>query len=480
MTNQSATPGLRTITPEAIAGRRAAAHFDGLPAGVDESHLERAIRKGAPGCGYTPAEVRRLVYLVRHTRSGDWQDGDGLPVVWKSVAVMAEDLGIGRRQVSAVERSLAAKGAIAHRDWGSRRRWGRRDPETGRVTQAYGVDLRPLAGLYEQFDDAARAAADDERSRKAVRGELLALRFEVRQIAAAAGRECDLGARPLEVTAARAALVAERDRLLELRDALIAEFPGPGGDRSALGGCEIEESHGAGETGCRCGEPAPMAGGGGEAAGRGGGRSSPAEGEVFVPHILVHSESVPNGNRPSPACGTADPAVDACSDGPPDPAGDTGPGRDQPRRDGGGEGGPDTIDIERDFGVQHLQPGRVAAVASPAFGRIVGDDPGWRELRWGGEQQRLALGIHDRAWRRAIDVLGIRAAVVLVAVIDGRCQDKASFVWNPSGFVVGCVKRAETGDLHLHRSVWGLERTLRWRDARWAYAVPRSGGEAVR
>ena len=468
MTNQSATPGMRTITPEAIAGRRAAAEFAGLPAGMDEGNLIQVIRRGAPRCGFSPAEVRRLVYLVRHTRSGDWRDADGLPVVWKSVSTMAGELGISRRQVNAVERSLADKGAIAHKDSASRRRWGRRDAATGSVTEAYGVDLRPLAHLCQEFADAAMAAEEDKRIRKAVRDESLALRCEIRRIAAALGRECDLGGRPLEMTAARIAHLAERDRLLAMRDALIAEFPDlRATDTTAVCASETGTDEGCGGIGCGCRESALPSGDEGEVVGRGGGGFRLGEGEANLPHILIHSESVTNGNRPARSDGAADPGCEASTDGPSDLVGDKGPGRNQ-------------IDPERDFGVQHLQPGRVAAAAGDAFLDLTGGDAGWRDLRWAAEVRRESLGIHDRAWNRAVRVLGRRAAAVLVAIIDGRCQDKASFVWNPSGFVVGCVKQAEVGGLHLHRSVWGLERTGQWKSARWAYAGLRPAGEAVR
>ncbi len=597
-------PGLRIITPAAIASRRLAAHFEGLPAGMARCDLVQAIRKGAPRCGYSPTEVRRLVYLLQHTGDDDWRAGDGLPVVWKSVAVMARDLGVRRGQINAVERSLVDKGAIAHRDSGSRRRWGRRDPATGRVKEAYGVDLRPLAVAFETFAVAARASAADERMKQATRSESLSLRCEIRQMAAALGRECGLDGRPLAGTAALAALVAERDRLLAMRNALVAEFQSPGesdhrsaahADASAhLRTCASAHEHSNEE------------GGGGEehagtADGRGGGYGlADAEGTQNRTPILIHTESAPNGNRPSRSGEGAEPAGGTFINAPGVAGrGDNGPGRNQAGHGVGEDGqrlqpdpavgrettsaaessgpgdlldagkghsragngvaerpvpfpvwhrrlsrfcvvwpdgrllvvrdrtgdrelrralgrmkasgaipgvlqeavvhsperisqvwrgqdvGPDAtgggrtpgrgnIDPERDFGVQHLQPGRVAAVASAAFRDLAGADPGWRDVRWACERQRLALGIHDTAWSRAVSVLGIRAAAVLVAVIDGRCRDKTSFVWNPSGFVVGCVKRAEAGGLHLHRSVWGLERTQQWRDARWAYAAPRS------
>lgn len=469
MINPVTIQGLRAVTSATVASRLAAAGFEGLPGGVGRCDLMRAIEAGGRGCGFSRNEVRRLVYLVRHTWEIDWQGEDGLPVVWKSVEAMAEDLAVSRQQVNAVERSLAGKGAIAHRDSASRRRWGERDPGTGRVTRAYGVDLRPLAGLYDEFLAAARAVEDERRAKKAVREDSAALRVEIRQLAAALGRETGLDWWPLKADASLAALVAERDRVRAMRDALVSEIPGGGGG-SASGNADVGGESGSVENhkGVRVvserGDPPPPAGGEGKAADRAGECSLPPERNLTAPPIPLQTDSrVPEGNRPARSAGGADPSGETSPGDPNSSAGDNGPGR-------------NTIDPDLDFGVQHLQPDRVAAVASDLWRREA-EGQGWRGNRWACEVVRQELGIHDRAWHLALRVLGIRATVVLVAIIDGRCQDKATFVWNPSGFVVGCVKRAEAGGLHLHRSIWGLERQRRWRDSSWCYAdaVPAGG-----
>ncbi len=502
MINPVTIQGLRAITPAAVAGQLAADAFEGLPDGVGRCDLMRAVEAGGGRCGFSRTEVRRLVYLVRYTREIDWTDEDGLPMVWKGVEAMAEELGISRQQVNAVERRLAGKGAIAHKDSASRRRWGERDPVTGHVTKACGVDLRPLAGLYGEFIAAARAAADERRMKKAVRAVSSALRIEIRQLAAGLGRDPGLDWWPLKAGAGLAALIAERERLAAMRNALLAEFPGGGGGsapEAAGGGSRDARDHSDGKAGSECGDPPPALGSDdakgapgpalrkpagdlarqtpvdhrtdadrrqedrrrpaqGKAADQKGEDALSAAGQQFPSPILLQADSrVPKGNRPARSAGGADPAGEACIGDPPDPAGDNGPGRNK-------------IDPNVDFGVQHVDADRVAAMGSESWRREA-EGEGWRGNAWACELVRPALGIRDETWQRAVQEIGIRAAVVVVAIIDGRCQDRATFVWNPSAFLMGCVKRARTGDLHLHRSIWGLERQQRWREASWRYAA---------
>ena len=149
--------GLRRLTPKAVANRLAAGNFDGLPPGVTRDDLVRAIDEGGLWCGLSRPQVRRLVYLVRHTEEIDWQDGDAMPVVWVSVARMAFDLDVSRRQIAKVERQLAETGWVSHRDAPDRRRWGERDPVTGRIVKAFGVELGALGQRYGELAAAATA-----------------------------------------------------------------------------------------------------------------------------------------------------------------------------------------------------------------------------------------------------------------------------------------------------------------------------------
>ena len=462
---ERSVPGLRAISSATVAAELAGAAFDGLPAGIGRSDLMRAIEKGGARCGLSRTEVRRLVYLVRHTAEIDWHHENSMPVVWVSVSKMALDFNVTRRRINAVERTLAETGWISHRDSGSRYRWGERDAESGWVRHACGVDLRSLGARYAELADAARAAEEEWWLRKEVRAAASSLRSEIRRLALALGlSEADALAvgRGFPEGAALDDLVRDRDRLAALRDGLFREF------RSVhdAPGTELEVSVPASRTAVAeaAGEDRQeFSGGGGETKSSPSGPKSSPSGDEKFPSILIHTESTETvvGNRHT---GPADDVEDHC-----EAAVDAGGGRCK------GDNGLGRKQLAGgvDCGERHLQPGRVADAASGRFRELAGSDPGWRALRYAAEVRRAEMCIHDRAWYLAVRTLGGRAAAVLVAVIDGRCEEKAGFVWNPAGFVVACARLARTGDLHLHKSVWGLEVRRRRREAWSPYEDPR-------
>ncbi len=454
--SNGAVPGLRAVRPETLAARLAGGSFDGLPAGTGKSALQRALKEGGRHCGLSRVEVDRLVYLVQHTMEIDWCDDESMPVVWRSVGRMAHDLGCSVRWVNEIERRLEESGWITHRDSGNRHRWGERDPETGCVVRAYGVDLRPLGARYQELVAAAEGSAAEWRERKAVRADSSALRNEIRGLHATLGRDWEAGPR-LPDRAPFQDLLAERDRLVAIRDELAQAL------RMTDDCSEAQDEAGGASVALPGGVDAgaELEVSGVEDADTSAIRNkSSAWAEPDCRSIPIHTESVTTGNRPPAPDDGAGPDGVPCEDTAPADAGDTGPGWKQ-------------RDDEPDFGVRHLQPGRVAAAASARFRQLAGDDPGWRDIAWAAAIRREELGIHDDAWRRAGRALGVRAVTVLVAVIDGRCQEKATFVWNPSGFALGCVARAAAGGLHLHKSIWGLEVRRRQREAWSPYEDPR-------
>ena len=415
-----AAPGLRTISRGTLEAGTAAMCFGELPGGAGRADVMRVLEKGGSGCGLSRVQIHRLLYLVRHTAEIDWCDEGSMPIVWISVERMAHDLGVSRRRINQVERDLAEAGWISHRDAGNRHRSGERDPETGAVLNAFGVDLRALGS---RFGELAAAAARRDREwavRRAVRADSSSLRTEIKQLHAALGclHEHDAAVgKTLNSGAPIDALEGERAALSGLRDRLRARLATP--------------------------------------------ETSP-QGDVLFPHIPIQRESgvTCGGNRPPLDLGTSD-EPQAASEAAVEPpaAGDEAPGVAEVRRQRAAD----------DCGVRHLHPDRVTAAGSGRFQELVGlaadGVPGWTAVWAAAEIRRRELGIHDGAWRKAVNALGRAGAAVLVVVIDARCGEKARFVWNPSGFAVACAKRAADGRLHLHRSVWGLETRRRFREA---------------
>ena len=438
-THYATAPGLRSLTPQSSASRQAADDFGGLPPGVTRSDLMRVLEKGGPRCGLTSAQVQRLLYLVRHTAEIDWQDGGAMPVVWVSVSKMAHDLGVSRQRIAEVERQLAETGWVSHRDAGSRRRWGERDPESGRIVNAFGIQLGALGGRYGELAAAAVRRDADWAVRRALRASSSSLHCEIRRLHAALEGEVLPGDAPPPAVPEDAPLEALEDEnaaLRAVRDRLAGRL-------AALAPPRLVTD-----------ESPRLVTAGGEGQGLPSGKEN-------LPPILIQTESVTEtvGNRPAgeAAGGVAGPTVGAA---PADGGGDDGPGRKRAVR----------LGDPGDCGVRWLTPDRVAGAASPRFrevlARVAGSpEPGWIDLLAAADTRRRELGIHEGAWRAAGRALGWVGAATLVAVIDGRREDWEWFVYSPPAFATACARLAAAGELHLHKSIWGLETRRAKREA---------------
>ena len=72
-------------------------------------------------------------------------------MAWRaSAATQQEALGLSESRVKALNRMLIEVGVITMKDSPNGKRYGRRDPR-GRITEAYGFDLSPIATRYAEF-----------------------------------------------------------------------------------------------------------------------------------------------------------------------------------------------------------------------------------------------------------------------------------------------------------------------------------------
>jgi len=122
-----------------------------LMADTDRYELLRLVKKARKTAGFTPRMIDLLDYYIAFTRDCDWEQG-GRPIVYQSIAKTALDLEISERQVQRLERQLFEAGALAWHDSGNHKRYGKRDPKTGYLVFAFGVDLTPLANLKADLE----------------------------------------------------------------------------------------------------------------------------------------------------------------------------------------------------------------------------------------------------------------------------------------------------------------------------------------
>src|SRR5207344_349183 len=104
-----------------------------------------------------------------------WEEGSR-PIVWPSARRQAEHLNLSPTRVKVLNRVLFEAGIFVIRDNEQGKRYGRRGPD-GRIVEAYGFDLAPLALRYEEFIRIAAAArVERERMKELRRRKTLAAR----------------------------------------------------------------------------------------------------------------------------------------------------------------------------------------------------------------------------------------------------------------------------------------------------------------
>ena len=131
--------------------------FAGLPEGVKSpGQLLAAFKEAAPQLGISPRLVHAVDWLFCFTQPQDWQK-DSRPIVWPHARMQQEALGLSPTQVKAINRRLIELGLISMKDSPNGRRYGHRDPK-GRIIEAYGFDLSPIAARYAEFRRLAQEA----------------------------------------------------------------------------------------------------------------------------------------------------------------------------------------------------------------------------------------------------------------------------------------------------------------------------------
>jgi replication initiation protein RepC len=151
-TNHDQRGGGRVSSPAYRQSLIRSEDFTGLEEGIDRYELLLLVKRVGKAAGFTPRMMQLLDYYFAFTREIDWEQGSR-PIVYQSLSRTALDLGVGERQIQKLEKGLFELGACTWSDSGNHKRYGQRDPQSGRILYAYGIDLTPLAYLREKLQD---------------------------------------------------------------------------------------------------------------------------------------------------------------------------------------------------------------------------------------------------------------------------------------------------------------------------------------
>lgn len=389
------------------------------------------LKEAGHHLGLTPVLVDHLCYLIDHTQVQDWQ-GENRAIVYKAVTTMALDKGISERQIFNREKALAEVLGLFIVGAGNHRRYGTRDPITGQLVRAFGIELTPLRAFVPVLRQIVANRAAEKAAWFELKNRLEIMRREIRKLTHAvleSGQSeilSDLCSEIKQLSGritARTMVAELRNRLqiaqqikLRLEDWLLSITCGQAVDISDQSEIfftykdTIRDSYSdSNESDCRglwTNQSTDL---------------SPDSVDKFKAPQRDQTEK------------SSDPALSLSVDG-------------YLCRQGGAVSGTD----------KGLSLDRVLGAASREFVDA---------LPYGSERLTEAdiiaqavdllpdLGITPSAWAEACQIIGAWPAAVCVVLADQRAR--AGTIRNPGGYVRAMARRALSGDLRLSASVWG-------------------------
>jgi replication initiation protein RepC len=401
--------GYRRRTPRLVELDEAVKEFKGLPEGVTLPwELLAAVKSAAPRLGLGGRELQLLDYLFSFTQAQDWQK-DSRPIVWPSNWMIERALGISLTQVKEYNRRLIEDGLVTMKDSPTGRRYGNRDKgKKGRITEAYGYDLSPIAARYHEFlrlaeeEKAERKAITALRRRATIAGKIITQILETAQEYGFEGEEWQI-------------LRRETDDL-----------------RRALRGIECPGELEAGVASLE--------------------RRQRTAHERLA-NLLQSVDTAREGAENRPPIYNYNPTFNSkkntvittktCSGNEDAPAPQL-PAPTQPRR-------PERGMV---YGIAPDELPRLAPKLTPYLRR---PDPTWPELvDAAGDWLRHDLGVSKSLWGDACIAMGRELAAVALAIVSTK--EPGHFRTSPGGYFHGMVAKHIAGELHLERTVWALRR----------------------
>ena len=413
--------GFRRLTPNLLKADRAAASFAGLPDGVTmQGQLLAAFKAAAPCLGLSLRFVHAIDWLFRFTQPQDWERG-GRPIVWPSARLQQTELVLGASQVKALNRQLIDAGLVTMKDSPNGKRYGRRDA-AGRIVEAYGFDLSPLAARHAEFVRLAQEA-------KAVRAELARLRRRatiarngIAQILETAAEYGFQGEEWLKLADDSRALTTALRKV---------ERP----DEMALGVESLERRQ----------------------------RSARERLENLLsaatPDIPEAVNSDPKEPENQPHQYTYKPS--------PDPKKDTVVAFEESSLPGGGAGDDPLPSAQPHEEARNQRPARtdsgtVMKLSTDELTRLAprlrpylrSSTPTWPEIVTAADWLRQDLGVSKSLWGDACLAMGREEAAIALAIVSAKPAEH--FRTTPGGYFHGMVAKARAGELNLGRTIWAL------------------------
>lgn len=408
--------GLRKINPNRLAATEYAREYRQAGARrITRTAALTVAKRAAAALGLKAAKLALLDQLFGSSRPQDWTGEGVVPIIWPSNAHLAHKLGVSVSTMKHHLNGLVEAGLVAYSDGPTYQRRGRRDAE-GKIIDAAGIDLSPIAVRFAELSEIADAAEYRSREWKRCSNRRTILRKEIQALILSAREEGLEG--PWDHAQARL------DVLREARAADLDELTAWVDNLESL----QEELEAAYNKGLHV-------------------RNMHAAVSKFRP-LLTTAES-PNSessNPMRPRANARDSHLKAASGGmalekKPEETSRSAQERRSPR-----EALADDLQYISLSLVQKACP-KIATYAPHAF-------ESWSMLRDSGRDLCAAAAINMQVWQEAQAVLGPDLAIAALAVTLQKHD--AGLVAKPGAYLRRLVQRGQDGELHVSRSLFGM------------------------
>jgi replication initiation protein RepC len=390
--------------------------FTGVPRGTAKPlRFLGAFQEAEPYLGLPSHAFKLVSWLVKQTQAQDWEEGSR-PIAWPSARRQQEFLGLSAARVKSLNRALFESGIFVIRDNEQGKRYGRRGPD-GRIIEAFGFDLSPLAQRYDEFVRLAAAAKVERGRMKDGRRRVTLARRAVRQIGEQLADMDRLPGDWQRLEADTAALVRAGKQAERSEDMFLI-----------AGSLERRKSEAEEWLKAAVAETSKPV------------ETSP-EGLENEPHtintnlpvnlkdtVIAHEES-----------SSAEPIV------PPSPP----PVQRQ--------------QTSRELGIKEPH---LLDLAPRLAAHILTETPSWRDIvDAAGQGLRHELGVSASLWGEACRAMGREQAALALAIVSTKPPEH--FTRGAGGYFAGMLRKFQRGELHLERTLWALK------DRKWG-AVKRT------
>jgi replication initiation protein RepC len=176
--------GLRKSSPESLGGQKLARKFrEGIDVGpaVSRTGALRVAKRAAAAMGLKAAKIALIDQLFAASKPGDWGVPGSAPIVWPSNASLAHNLGVSISTLKHHLNGLVKARLITYSDHPTYQRRGRRDA-SGKIVEAYGIDLSPIAVRFAELTEMVEAAEYQAREWKRHSYRRTVLRKEIQSL----------------------------------------------------------------------------------------------------------------------------------------------------------------------------------------------------------------------------------------------------------------------------------------------------------